>query len=237
MGQAALVVGNGKSYEKWLDTVSIPQGRLVLSAAEVKPIPLPGKTHSHGVEGEHSHVGIDPHTWMDPQSYALQAQAVHAGLVGVYPEETAVMDEKLRGLQAQLDALDKQTASLFNSLPPARYSANHPSYNYLFRRYNMEIRSFDVSPTKVPGPKELGKIQAWAQGDLPAVMLWESEPVGEIKAALGGIRHLVVDPIEQPVDGNYDYVSQARANLAAFTELGEGLRGQASGSQQGVGSQ
>jgi zinc transport system substrate-binding protein len=239
MGQASLVVANGRAYESWLETVSLPQGRLVLSAQEVKPIKLLGNTHSHGSNGEHSHAGLDPHTWMDPQSYLIQARAVHAGLSRVYSQQRGVLDQKLHTLLAGLEALDQQNARLLESLPTAKYAANHPAYNYFFRRYAMEVRSFDISPGKPPAPEAVAEIQAWASGELPAVMLWESEPVDAIKTALPGLHHLVVDPIEQPAAGSYDYFTQARANLAVFTALGEGMkRGTPpSGAQQGLSSQ
>jgi zinc transport system substrate-binding protein len=232
MGQGALVVANGNRYEAWLETVSLPQGRLVASAAMVPPITLPGTTHSHGVDGEHSHGVLDPHTWMDPQAYLVQAEAVQQGLQGVYPEASDAISAKFRALKGELEDLDRDNKAVVAALPKAIYGSNHPAYNYLFRGLGLPITSFDIDPSAAIDDDLLRKVRGWAEAEELAVLLWEAKPVAAITDVLPGIAHLVIDPLEQPVDGRYDYLRQARANERAFRAFGAGL---GSGPSEGVG--
>lgn len=232
MGQASLVVANGHDYESWLETVSLPQGRLLSSAAQVPPISLPGKTHSHGVDGEHSHGVTDPHTWMDPQAYLVQGQAVHKALLVIYQDKSLELSENLQLLQAELESLDRDNKVAVKDLQRVRFVANHPAYNYLFRGLRLPITTVDIDPNGPVDAGTIAEVLAWAGGDLPVVMLWESEPVADITATLPRIRHLVIDPLEQPVEGRYDYLDQARSNLNRLRALGEQLR---SGGAEGVG--
>ena len=89
---AALVVVNGAEFEKWVEKVSLPRGRTVDTARgfEKEFVTYESVTHSHGPEGEHTHEGIDGHTWVDPLLAARQAEAILAALVKHFPahEET-----------------------------------------------------------------------------------------------------------------------------------------------------
>ena len=58
-----------------------------------------------------------------------------------------------------------------------------------------------------------------------AVLLWETPPSEAVQAAIPA-RHVVLDPLEQPAEGGYDYRAQTEANIARLKEL---LAGAASG--------
>ncbi|MCB9742589.1 MAG: zinc ABC transporter substrate-binding protein [Alphaproteobacteria bacterium] len=216
LADADLLVANGQGYEAWMATAALPHSRVVDSSAEVAPIPLSGRTHSHGGEA-HSHSGPDPHTWMDPQSYLRQALAVRAALVERWPEYKERFDANQATLEPALVALD---AELEQALAPAHglsMAASHPAFNYLARRYGLDLRSFDLDP-QAPDPAGAEAVAAWAAAQERPVLWWESPPSEAVTAALPqGIEHLFVDPLEQPPEGGeYDWMAQARVNVEAL---------------------
>jgi zinc transport system substrate-binding protein len=124
---ASLVVLNGAGLETWLDQVTLAPSRTVTLADAYR-----GQwrtfdeavEHQHGPDGEHSHAGVDPHVWFDPQLLAE--------------------------LHADLESLDEAFEAV-EGLPPLL--ANHPAYDYGAHRYDWEILNFDIDPEEVPAPE------------------------------------------------------------------------------------
>lgn len=222
LGGAALIVANGAGYEAWITTASLPAGRLVSTADGLDLVTVEGTTHSHGKAGAHSHAGTDPHTWADPRLFARQGERVHAALLAADPAGKDVYDANLAALRHDLETL---ATSLGTALDPARgrkLAASHPAYNYLARAYGLDLRSFGLDPAEPPAADALAEVAAWAADAGPdPVLLWEAPPAPAVTAALpAGIRHVVVDNLEQPPDGGaYDYLAQARANLDVLRTL------------------
>jgi zinc transport system substrate-binding protein len=156
---------------------------------------------------------------MDPHSYGLQAKEVSDALVRVYPESKAEIAGNYSSLATKLDQLDKRTAAAVEAVGAMDFASNHPSYNYLFRRYGKSVRVFDVNPTENPDVALRLSITGWAAEVGMPVLLWESKPSESVVGLLPGMRHVVVDPLEQPVSGRYDYLQQANANLTVWRSL------------------
>ena len=223
MQSADLIVANGAGFEKWMQTATLPSGKVVDSAADVKLVHLKATTHSHGKEGEHSHAGIDPHTWSDPVVYLQQAEVVHAALVKARPSQAATFDAGLASLRTDLTALDAELKAALAHAGDKQLSANHPAFNYIARRYGLQIRSFDFDPEEVPSAESIAGFDTWAaEVPEPRMLWWESQADDVVKRAFAaGTIHVHVDPLEQPAaDGAaYDYVAQAKANAQTFRSL------------------
>lgn len=220
LGEVDLIVTNGAGFERWMSTATLPASRVVDSSAGLDLIEIEGKTHSHGAGKEHSHAGIDPHTWSDPISYLHQAQVVHDALVAADPAGAEAYGAGLAGLKADLEALDSEYKAGLEGLKGRPLAASHPAFNYLARRYELAIHSFDFDPEEPPDHEALHGLKHWAEGQASPVLLWESQPTDPVKAAFpAAVRHVFISPLEQPQEGTYDYVAQARANVVTFGEL------------------
>jgi zinc transport system substrate-binding protein len=216
-----LIVVNGAGFEAWVRTASLPVSRIVDTSRGLELIEIEGATHSHGVNGEHSHAGSDPHTWSDPLLFLDQARELHAALVRIDPANKTGYDTALENLTTDLEELDREYAQVLSAAQGRHMAANHPAYNYLARRYGLDIHSFDFDPEQPASEEQLGQFSAWAAGNEQPLLLWESEPNPEVTALFPPeVRHVVIDPLEQPGgEKPYDYLSQARANIAIFGEL------------------
>lgn len=222
LANADLIVKSGAGYEKWTETASLPAEKLVDASRGLSLIEIDGVTHSHGPGGEHSHAGVDPHVWSDPLLYLQQAEAVHAALVAAHPDGAPAFDANLAALRAELEALDRELAVATEPARAIALAANHPSFNYLARRYGLTIEAFHLDPEAAPSDAEVRKLEAWlAASGGNAVLIWESPPMDAVRAALPpSLTQIVIDPLEQPRDGGYDYLGQARANVPTWQSLG-----------------
>ncbi len=223
--QGELIVANGAGFEKWMETATLPAGRVVDTTQGIDLIHVQGTTHSHGKGGEHSHAGTDPHTWSDPLVYLQQAEKLEKALTTARPAQADTFRSNLKGLEDDLRSLDREYTTVLAPLQGRPMAANHPAFNYLARRYNLTLQSFLFDPEEAPSAGDLADFQAWADTVAPPwVIWWESTPIESVKAAFPeGVVHVYVDPLEQPKDeaAGYDYLVQARSNLPTFAGLAQ----------------
>ncbi|MEX1023914.1 MAG: metal ABC transporter substrate-binding protein [Planctomycetota bacterium] len=213
--RAGAIVLNGARFEQWALRTTLPAARTINTAEGFRDRFLTFEsetTHSHGPTGEHTHAGIDGHTWLDPLLAIEQVRALAAGLERLFPElETTA--ERL-ALEADLLALDERLRTELVGLGNVRLFASHPAYDYLARRYAWEVTNLDLDPESAP---PAGTIEALADPEgrgLPIVLLWESPPTGAAAGpfAAVGVRNVVFSPLESaPSEG--DYLEAMNANI------------------------
>lgn len=214
--QADLVLLNGAGYEKWVERATLAASRLVNTSAafEADYIPLKDAvTHSHGPEGQHTHAGFAFTTWLDPHLAQRQAEAIREALIRLMPERAAEFEENFRALAADLAGLDRELKRVTAGRPPLLGS--HPVYQYLERRYGLDLVSFHWEPDQMPAPGEWRRLERLLRRRPARLMLWEAEPLEEITKRLAaiGVRVVVFDVCaRRPLQG--DYLAVMRENLA-----------------------
>ncbi len=200
MQGAQLILLNGAKFEKWVETVSLPESRIVYTARsfEEQWLEREEETHSHGGLAPHSHGAIDGHTWMDPHQATAQAEAVMAALSKRLPTEAEHFASGMQSLMQKLEEIDLAWSGLAPRLKQARLLASHPSYDYPARRYGFTLANFDLDPEAALGEHDLESIIDTAGSGSPHIMLWESSPLPETAEALAkhGIRSVTFSPGE-----------------------------------------
>ncbi len=218
--EASLLVASGAGYEAWVGAASLPLNRLVLAADGQPLIEIAGLAHDHGEGGLHSHSGPDPHLWMDPARYARQGQRVGAALSRILPDRSAEIEALQLILEEELRLLGAEWEAACPVLRGRPLAANHPSFTYLAERCGVAIQVIDLDPEQPVGEAALAALTGWRQGDARALLLWEAAPTAAVAAQVGGLQ-LTLDPLEQPgPGGRYDYLGQARDNVARLKALG-----------------
>jgi len=229
--RARLVVVNGAEFERWVGHVSLAPSRLVDVSAgfEDRWLTYRTTTHSHGTGGEHTHDGVDGHTWMDPALARLQASTLRDALIRAWPEHedglrarAAALDTELADLGARLDALRSrwQAVSLFS---------NDAVYGYLANRMGGEVTDLGLDPdTRVLEQPVLDEITAavTARGaDGPRILLWSAPPSSASLPEGFGMRPVEYTPGMAPEPGG-DYLQILAENIE---RLAEALQADASG--------
>lgn len=218
MQKADLILLNGADYEKWLARVSLPKLKQADTSAAFKDRYIRienAVTHSHGPGGLHSHAGISFTTWLDFEQAGRQAQAVAEAIIRKRPEWTSVVMDNLRGLREELAALDSEVQGLAANKAKLPLLASHPVYDYLARRYGLNLVSVHWEPNEMPPAEEWTGLTKTLSGHPARWMLWEAQPAPEIVAKLkaAGVGSLVFDPCaNRPAAG--DFLSVMRANVA-----------------------
>ncbi|UCD68082.1 MAG: zinc ABC transporter substrate-binding protein [Betaproteobacteria bacterium] len=221
--QADLVLLNGARYAKWVDKVSLPQLKLVNTSTAFQDQYLrgdAGTTHSHGPVGEHSHGGVAFTTWLDFSQAAQQAKAIAEALARKRPELAAEFQRRFALLESDLLALDSEMQSIGQRARGKPLLASHPVYQYLQRRYDLNLRSLMWEPDVVPGRSSWQGLQVLLREHPAQRMLWEAEPVSETAQRLTslGISTVIFSPCANvPDDG--DFLTVMRRNLEALSSI------------------
>ena len=215
---ADLILLNGATYAKWLKTASLPKSISIDTSrrfeADYIAVAETG-THSHGPTGEHSHGGTAFTTWLDLRQAVQQAQAVREGLSRLLPAHRDSFEERYAELERDLLALDDQLRAIAEGAPGRPLLASHPVYQYLARRYGLNLKSVLWEPDTVPDDAQWRELQVILDGHAAGWMLWEGQPLPEAVKRLEalGVRSLVFDPCgNRPEEG--DFLSVMRENAA-----------------------
>jgi len=182
---ADLIVANGAGYEVWTETASLASSRMVMASRGIGVIEHPGVVHNHG-DGSHSHGETDPFLFLDPALFSRQAVRVAAGLRTVLVD-SAVIDDRLAALQAELVVLGREWDAVLEPLLVTPPVGANKHWAYLFARVGVEIVHAE----------QTGHTSDSAPAD--ASSLFDQAPLTSI---------------ERPAAAGYDYLVQSRAALA-----------------------
>lgn len=217
MQKADLILLNGATHEKWLPQVSLPRLKTVDTSAGFRDAHVRIENaivHSHGPGGMHSHEGIAVTTWLDFDLAGKQAQAVAEALVRKRPEWKSLVLENLQALRSDLAALDGGMQAIVKAKPDLPLLASHPVYQYLARRYGLNLKSLHWEASEMPPPEEWVGLPKTLSAHPARWMLWESPPTPEIMVRLKGlgVGSVVFEPCaNRPASG--DFLAVMRQNL------------------------
>ena len=147
--RADLIFLNGAGYAQWIDRVSLPVSRLVDTSAGFREDYIEiddTSTHQHGPQGEHTHGEIAFTTWVDPTLGIEQARAIMTALSRKWPDHAETFESNFKSLEQDLSALDADLKRLFSLRADEPLLASHPVYQYLARRYGLEVISLHWEP-------------------------------------------------------------------------------------------
>jgi zinc transport system substrate-binding protein len=218
--RADVILLNGAGYAKWISRVSLPRRKLVDTSAGFRDRYIEtegGATHSHGREGAHSHAGTAFTTWLDFKQAVQQARAVHTALSRLMPEQANTFAANLSELERDLLDLDARLEAIVARDPAKPLLASHPVYQYLARRYSLNLKSVMWEPDAVAPETEWQGLAELRETHPAAWMLWEAEPGAENRGRLQdlGVQSAVFDPCaNRPAAG--DFLSVMSDNMSTM---------------------
>ena len=215
--RADLILRNGAGYAKWARLAALPRRKMVDTSAGFRDrlIATPSRvTHQHGPEGAHAHGDVAFTTWLDPTQALAQADAIHRALVRRLPAQKEAIDANFARVKFDLAELDTLFEGAFARAAGAPLLASHPIYQYLGRRYGLEILSFLWEPDEAPPEDDWSALQRVAKSRGIRFMLWEGEPGARTRRRLAalGISVIIVEPaMNVPARGDFLSVMQGNA--------------------------
>jgi len=212
--QADFILLNGAGYAKWVKKVSLPRSRVVDTSAKFKSQYIAADevtTHSHGPDGSHAHESLAFTMWLDFDLAAKQGKAVAKALGRKKPKLNDTFQKNYATLKKDLVALDRKIKAIVSRNPKLPLLASHPVYDYLSRRYGLNIRSVHWEPDEIPDAGQWLELRSILKHHPAGWMIWEANPFQESVKRLESIRinSLVFDPCGNvPDKGDFLMVMQ-----------------------------
>ncbi|MEB3161342.1 MAG: metal ABC transporter substrate-binding protein [Synechocystis sp.] len=218
-----LIFVNGATYEKWLNTVSLSEAKLVNTSVSFQDryIAAPsGSVHRHGPEGEHQHTGTAFTTWLDFKQAIAQADAIRGALTKLRPDLAETFQGNFETLKQDLEAFDQQLLDITANKHQIPLLASHPVYQYFARAYGLNLKSLHWEPDDVPTEVQWQELQKLLQSHPAQWIIWEDTPNPETVAQLKqlNINSLVFNPLGNQSDPE-DFISLMNQNLSSLKPI------------------
>lgn len=172
-------------------------------------------------EENHHHHELDPHTWMDPMTYAKQAETIKNALIEQDPDNREVYTQNTAKLLEELTALDAEYKEATSKLTDKTFVVQHAAFGYLAQAYGLtQVAITGISSTNEPSAAALAKMQQFVTENQTKVIFVEptlDDAIAQTvatatNAALRPLRTLEALSAEEIAQGQ-DYFSVMRDNL------------------------
>jgi len=173
----------------------------------------------------------DPHLWMDPTAWILAVEVVRGALTDFDPDGAATYAANAEAYTAQLRELHAYAQRSIASIPePARVLVTaHDAFNYLGRRYGLEVRGIQgLSTESEAGLAEIeALVDLLVEREIPAVFAETTVSDRGVRALIAGAAarghtvtiggELFSDAMGQP--GTYEgtYIGMIDHNITTIT--------------------
>ncbi|MBG9984228.1 zinc ABC transporter substrate-binding protein [Aerococcaceae bacterium DSM 111022] len=169
--------------------------------------------HEHGHDHSHEY---DPHTWLDPNTYAKQAENVRDALIEVDPDNESAYTENTETLIQELNALDTEYQEGLQDLENRTIVVQHAAFGYLTHAYDLQQESIaGLSTTQEPSAETLATMQDFVkEHDVKVIYV---DPIGDnaISQTVASSNEAELKPLStlEVVQDGEDYFSVMRQNL------------------------
>ena len=167
----------------------------------------------------------DPHSWLDPLSFAAQVDVVLEKLILTFPNGTSNFTENANSYKAQLQTLDNDFVAAFGDSGTCSVGdhdktivANHNAYSYMSERYDIEIVTVHgLDPEGEPSAQDIVNVINHIKENEITVLFVEEytneNAVNSIVEDTGvSIKKLYTMEMA-PIDTNDNYLSLMNKNL------------------------
>lgn len=215
---ADLILANGANFAKWMEKVSLPSSKIIFTSAAFREKYIKieeGSTHSHGVDGKHVHYGYAFTTWLDFNIAIGHAETIMNALTKKRPQYKEVFASNFEDLRADLKKLDEDMSLVAKKLKGQTLFASHPVYQYLSQAYGLDIVSVHWEPGDLLTEKQWSVFKQKFDQHPSRLMLWENEPLEEVKKLLNeiGMRVIVFNPCgNHPETGDFIAIMNENIN-------------------------
>jgi len=219
--QADLIILNGATYAKWVAHATLPATKIINTSLSFQDrwIALDQDvTHAHGPGGRHAHGDIAFTTWLDFDQARRQAEAIKVALAELLPDRAEQIQTNFDTLAADLTQLDEQMTTIAKKIKNQPLMASHPVYQYMSRRYQLNLKAVHWEPDTVLTDNNLNDLQQLLQDHQAGWIIWEDEPAPDNvnKLAAMGIKCVVFQPcFNHPLAG--DFLTVMNDNLQNLT--------------------
>lgn len=120
--------------------------------------------HGHAAEHRHSHEGIDPHAWLDPENGKAWLDAIAAELARLDPGNAGAYRANAEAGKTEIDATTDELRSQLAPVQDMKFVVFHDAYQYFETRFDIHAAgAVSIGDASDPGPARIEEIREKVQ--------------------------------------------------------------------------
>ena len=195
----------------------------VLEASEgMKLERVPGLEDVAAGEGVDEKTLYDPHTWLDPEKVAEEAQIIADKLSKIDSKNKETYQKNAKELAGKAKELTKKYQPIFKAARQKTFVTQHTAFSYLAKRFGLrQLGIAGISPEQEPSPRQLTEIEEFVKTYKVKTIFVESNASSKVAKTLvksTGVKLKQLNPLEADPQNNNTYLENLEANLATLAK-------------------
>jgi zinc transport system substrate-binding protein len=171
-------------------------------------------------EGHDEELAFDPHSWLDPLAFKVQADVVLQHLIDVFPEGEDTFTANAEEFKSALDALHVGFDAALNEgvCTDKTVVANHNAYSYMAYRYDIQFLTVHgLDPEGEPSAEDVAEVVEHINEEgITVLFVEEYTDQSSVQSIVDetGVSIKILYTMEMaPTDAEDDYMSMMQKNL------------------------
>lgn len=164
----------------------------------------------------------DPHTWLDPEKVAEEAQIIADKLSELDSENKEIYQSNAKKFIDQAHELTNKYKPIFDKVEQRTFVTQHTAFSYLAKRFDLnQLGIAGISPDQEPSPRQLTEIQEFVKIYKVKTIFTESNASSKVAETLiksTGVSLKTLNPLESDPQNDKSYLDNLEEDIAILAE-------------------
>ena len=164
----------------------------------------------------------DPHTWLDPEKVAEEAQIIADKLSELDSENKEIYQSNAKKFIDQAHELTNKYKPIFDKVEQRTFVTQHTAFSYLAKRFDLnQLGIAGISPDQEPSPRQLTEIQEFVKTYKVKTIFTESNASSKVAETLiksTGVSLKTLNPLETDPQNDKSYLDNLEEDIAILAE-------------------
>ena len=223
---ADVFVYHSHTLESWAGSLdaSLQKSKVkVLEASEGMTLErVPGLEDMKAGDGIDEKTLYDPHTWLDPEKVAEEAQIIADKLSELDSANKDTYQKNAQNFSAKAHDLTKKYQPIFEKANQKTFVTQHTAFSYLAKRFGLnQLGIAGISPDQEPSPRQLTEIQEFVKTYKVKTIFTESNASSKVAETLiksTGVSLKTLNPLEADPQNDKSYLDNLEEDIAILAE-------------------
>ena len=223
---ADVFVYHSHTLESWAGSLdpSLQKSKVkVLEASEGMTLErVPGLEDMQAGDGIDEKTLYDPHTWLDPEKVAEEAQIIADKLSELDSANKDTYQKNAQNFSAKAHDLTKKYQPIFEKANQKTFVTQHTAFSYLAKRFGLnQLGIAGISPDQEPSPRQLTEIQEFVKTYKVKTIFTErnaSSKIAETLIKSTGVSLKTLNPLEADPQNDKSYLDNLEEDIAILAE-------------------
>ena len=183
---------------------------------------VPGLEDMEAGNGVDEKTLYDPHTWLDPEKVAEEAQIIADKLSEQDSANKETYQKNAQNFSAKAQDLTKKYQPIFEKSSQKTFVTQHTAFSYLSKRFDLnQLGIAGISPDQEPSPRQLTEIQEFVKTYKVKTIFTESNVSSKVADTLvksTSVSLKTLNPLEADPQNDKSYLENLEENMAILAQ-------------------